>query len=150
MAKTGRNDPCPCGSGKKYKRCCLAVHQAEQAAAQRPPEPEPRLAEPRSWESGAPDLDDYEELDRLSNRVPQLIGEGRLDEAEEVCQQLLHRYPDVSDGVERLGHVHEARGDLPKAAAHYRRAATFIREQGDPTDEHAAWLGNLADRLVPP
>ena len=21
----GRNDPCPCGSGKKYKRCCLAV-----------------------------------------------------------------------------------------------------------------------------
>jgi hypothetical protein len=20
----GRNDPCPCGSGKKYKRCCLA------------------------------------------------------------------------------------------------------------------------------
>ncbi len=21
MAKAGRNDPCPCGSGKKYKRC---------------------------------------------------------------------------------------------------------------------------------
>lgn len=21
--KTGRNDPCPCGSGKKYKKCCL-------------------------------------------------------------------------------------------------------------------------------
>jgi preprotein translocase subunit SecA len=19
----GRNDPCPCGSGKKYKQCCL-------------------------------------------------------------------------------------------------------------------------------
>jgi preprotein translocase subunit SecA len=23
-AKTGRNDPCPCGSGKKYKKCCGA------------------------------------------------------------------------------------------------------------------------------
>ena len=23
MAKIGRNEPCPCGSGKKYKRCCL-------------------------------------------------------------------------------------------------------------------------------
>ena len=23
MDKVGRNDPCPCGSGKKYKRCCL-------------------------------------------------------------------------------------------------------------------------------
>lgn len=23
MAKIGRNQPCPCGSGKKYKKCCL-------------------------------------------------------------------------------------------------------------------------------
>jgi SEC-C motif-containing protein len=23
QAKVGRNDPCPCGSGKKYKQCCL-------------------------------------------------------------------------------------------------------------------------------
>jgi len=25
--KTGRNDPCPCGSGQKYKRCCLTAQQ---------------------------------------------------------------------------------------------------------------------------
>jgi hypothetical protein len=24
VQKVGRNDPCPCGSGKKYKACCLA------------------------------------------------------------------------------------------------------------------------------
>jgi hypothetical protein len=24
LREIGRNDPCPCGSGKKYKRCCLA------------------------------------------------------------------------------------------------------------------------------
>jgi SWIM/SEC-C metal-binding protein len=24
QVKTGRNEPCPCGSGKKYKRCCGA------------------------------------------------------------------------------------------------------------------------------
>jgi SEC-C motif-containing protein len=23
QAKVGRNDPCPCGSGKKFKACCL-------------------------------------------------------------------------------------------------------------------------------
>lgn len=23
MTKIGRNDPCPCGSGKKYKACCM-------------------------------------------------------------------------------------------------------------------------------
>lgn len=22
-SKPGRNDPCPCGSGLKYKKCCL-------------------------------------------------------------------------------------------------------------------------------
>ncbi len=26
--KVGRNDPCPCGSGKKYKKCCLPKEQA--------------------------------------------------------------------------------------------------------------------------
>ena len=26
--KTGRNDPCPCGSGKKYKHCCISVSRA--------------------------------------------------------------------------------------------------------------------------
>lgn len=34
--KVGRNEPCPCGSGKKYKRCCLANDEGadlERAAA---------------------------------------------------------------------------------------------------------------------
>ena len=29
MAKIGRNDPCPCGSGKKYKKCCLLKEQVQ-------------------------------------------------------------------------------------------------------------------------
>ncbi|MFQ5707100.1 MAG: YecA family protein [bacterium] len=28
-SKIGRNDPCPCGSGKKYKKCCMASHESE-------------------------------------------------------------------------------------------------------------------------
>lgn len=24
MSSVGRKDPCPCGSGKKFKKCCLA------------------------------------------------------------------------------------------------------------------------------
>ena len=28
--KIGRNDPCPCGSGKKYKKCCLNKPSPEQ------------------------------------------------------------------------------------------------------------------------
>ncbi len=30
--KTGRNDPCPCGSGQKYKRCCAAKDAAAHSA----------------------------------------------------------------------------------------------------------------------
>ena len=26
--KIGRNEPCPCGSGKKYKHCCMQKEQA--------------------------------------------------------------------------------------------------------------------------
>lgn len=29
--KIGRNDPCPCGSGKKYKKCCLRKEEVTEA-----------------------------------------------------------------------------------------------------------------------
>ena len=32
MAKAGRNDSCPCGSGKKYKKCCLP-NEAQSVAS---------------------------------------------------------------------------------------------------------------------
>ncbi len=28
-SKVGRNDPCPCGSGQKYKKCCLRLLDRE-------------------------------------------------------------------------------------------------------------------------
>ena len=43
--RLGRNDPCPCGSGKKYKRCCL---DSDRAPAREdglpPPQIEPKQA----------------------------------------------------------------------------------------------------------
>ncbi len=30
MTKISRNAPCPCGSGKKYKKCCLQNNEAER------------------------------------------------------------------------------------------------------------------------
>ena len=37
MKKTGRNDPCPCGSAKKYKQCCLKIEEAQVALAIKAP-----------------------------------------------------------------------------------------------------------------
>jgi hypothetical protein len=36
IQKTGRNDPCPCGSGKKYKHCCLASGSASSVSTDTP------------------------------------------------------------------------------------------------------------------
>lgn len=33
MSTIGRNDPCPCGSGKKYKKCCGAASPGQSDAA---------------------------------------------------------------------------------------------------------------------
>ena len=30
MGKIGRNSPCPCGSGEKYKKCCLPKHEEQR------------------------------------------------------------------------------------------------------------------------
>ncbi len=47
MAKVGRNDPCPCGSGKKYKNCCLLrdEQQERERRAHRAEEPAERPSE---------------------------------------------------------------------------------------------------------
>lgn len=44
LASTGRNDPCPCGSGKKYKKCHLAEDEGAAAPAPAAPDPEEVLA----------------------------------------------------------------------------------------------------------
>jgi preprotein translocase subunit SecA len=33
--KVGRNDPCPCGSGKKYKHCCMRKEQASSPTGEK-------------------------------------------------------------------------------------------------------------------
>jgi len=40
LGKIGRNDPCPCGSGKKYKKCCMRKDAEDAAAANTSHEPQ--------------------------------------------------------------------------------------------------------------
>jgi tetratricopeptide (TPR) repeat protein len=74
---------------------------------------------------------DDEGLDEASNRVIDLIDAGRLDEAEQAAHDLLEQYPDVHDGLERLAMVYAARGDRPRAAEYYRKAAAFVHAHAD-------------------
>jgi len=39
LTKVGRNDPCPCGSGKKYKKCCMLKDERQSSIEQMDNEP---------------------------------------------------------------------------------------------------------------
>jgi tetratricopeptide (TPR) repeat protein len=143
MEKAGRNDPCPCGSGKKYKKCCLPMQEADErqraaeqqaerdqrAAAHRASLREARAAMPADVEDGA------DELNAASNQAVDLVRAGKLDEAERAARDLLERFPYVHDGWDRLGMVYEARGDNQKAADCYRKVIDFIRAHPDDYDD---------------
>jgi tetratricopeptide (TPR) repeat protein len=142
MSKIGRNEPCPCGSGRKYKRCCLPTHEAAAAeraaaAAQAAARLAPRVF---AWEDDG--------LDEASNRVVDLVHAGKLDEAEQAARDLLARYPDVHDGFERLAMVYEARGDCKQAAEYYRKTLALMRENADDYDpELIDWIREKAESM---
>jgi tetratricopeptide (TPR) repeat protein len=144
MAKIGRNDACPCGSGKKYKRCCLAkVEEAERQALAA------AAAAPTPNDFGVYD-DCYDELAAASNAALDLIDAGKLDEAEQAAHALLERFPDAHDGYARLGLVHEVRGANRQAVEYYRKVIAFARKRPGLYDsEFEDGYQALIDRLEP-
>ena len=149
MAKIGRNDLCPCGSGKKYKKCCLASDEAAARAA-RPAQSTAVAARQPALANCVQEHDELDELTEASNAVVDMVQAGNLDAAEQAAHELLARFPDVHDGYDRLGMVCEARGDRRQAADYYRRAITVIRSHPDAYDPaFEAVFQKLIDRLEP-
>jgi len=125
--KIGRNQKCPCGSGRKYKQCCMRRDQSRRSmemGARRSAPPQPRF------------LFEEDDLDELSNKALDLTNASRFEEAEGLCRELEERYPDQIDHLDRLGGVREAQGRFGEAAALYRRCAEFARTH-DGFDEHS-------------
>jgi len=132
----GRNDPCPCKSGKKYKKCCLAKDEAalaQAAVAHRlhersvaAPVIQPKALHPHVTETDIGDL---------SDATVNAIGARRFDEAERLCDRLLKEFPDQVDGHEQLGQLREAQGRFSEAAKHYTDALAFIDRVKEGFDE---------------
>lgn len=124
MTQPGRNDPCPCGSGKKFKKCCIDTWVA----------PEDSPCEIEGHVHGGQDVF-LDEIDLLSNQVPDLIRQGRIDAAQAVVRRLVKEFPDALDGEERAAEVEEARGNWAEAARMYRAVAAKHLE-ADPEYGH--------------
>jgi len=71
--------------------------------------------------------DDDDNLDELSNSVVDLLKDGKIGDAEAAAKELLERYPEVVDGLERMAMVEEVRGNDAVAAQYYRKAAHFTQ-----------------------
>lgn len=90
--KPGRNDPCPCGSGKKYKKCC----QENPAAC-------PPAQKAGAHKGAAPAPAEYSQLVALFNA-------GHYAESEKRARLLADRYPDSGFAWKVLGATLQMQG----------------------------------------
>ena len=80
--KIGRNDPCPCGSGKKYKHCCLNAHKA--------------TGQVKNADQAENIQARQQEQARLVTHIEKafhLLGSNQYDEAIRFALKLIKRYP---------------------------------------------------------
>lgn len=115
-----RNKPCHCGSGKKYKKCCLWQDKKAAAEGHRDGAEAQEQAPPSEAAGQAPSIQYAQDLDDLSNQANDLIRSQRWPEAEAACRELLDRFPDEIDGHWRFYECFKAKGDFHSATPHAR------------------------------
>ncbi len=109
-AKVGRNDPCPCGSRRKYKNCCLlkesrAAPHAMSTGASPPSSAVASMARARA----------------LFGVAMRLWDAGRRVEAIAALREVVRRDPGTPDAHYNLGYAYYRMGRLLEAAASFRR-----------------------------
>lgn len=93
--KTGRNDPCPCASGKKYKACCALTKVSDG---------------------------ELRPIDDLMNEARTHHQTGRLREAREIYERVLQREPDYPEALHFLGVIAHQSGNDDVALEMMRKA----------------------------
>ena len=103
MVKVGRNEPCPCGSGKKYKHCCLSggTSLAGHSSA--------------LSESAVAHI----------ARGQQYVALGQLDDAIAAFEAALAITPTRAEVHNDLGLAYQGKGDLAAAVASFREALSI-------------------------
>jgi tetratricopeptide (TPR) repeat protein/2-polyprenyl-3-methyl-5-hydroxy-6-metoxy-1,4-benzoquinol methylase len=113
MRKIGRNDPCRCGSGKKYKQCCMQREESPAAS---------RVAEPAS-------------VHGVMEAALEHHRAGRLTRAEALYQQVLRVAPNHPDALHFLGVIASQVGKNEIAVELIRKAISI---QPDNVQAHSS------------
>jgi hypothetical protein len=104
VSQTKRNDPCPCGSGKKYKKCCLPGHEEARKLV-----PQDQLQEMEKRAKAK------ERLEKDIKKGFELIFSGEYKKAEQFANKLLQTYPEDDRFHDLIVSAHLALGDFDEA-----------------------------------
>ena len=126
MTSPSRNQPCPCGSGKKYKHCC-ALAPCKATSVPHLPQPEPSLQQ-------------------VLDQAMQLHRQGRLRKAEALYQHILQRQPDNADALHLLGLIQHQFGNQDTAYTLIKRAIT-INPKAAPSHNNLGEVCRALNRL---
>ena len=137
MSATGRNDPCPCGSGKKHKHCCLRQGRTGQSQSSNP------VLEQVWGHYHAKQLSQAEKLCRQallqSPRDPGLLHalgvlalrSGRAANAVDLIRQAIAIDDSVASCFLDLGRGYSALQRFDEADAVFQRAVSMARADPD-------------------
>ena len=159
--KAGRNEPCACGSGKKYKKCCLPKHEEARKnlprdqvreLEQRTRDREKLGADVRkgfdllfSQEFGRAQrlarrlLESYPEDDRLHDiLVTSFVAAGDYDDAFVASRQRWQVTLEERDFFQEKGY-HKREGSDPKKLVHFYPPSTWLEK---------LWIGERAVPII--
>ncbi|MBI3222143.1 MAG: tetratricopeptide repeat protein [Nitrosomonadales bacterium] len=128
-SKPGRNDPCPCGSGKKFKHCCQGKTALTPARPSAPPETELALLGNLFNAGRLAEVETQAGLlvERYPNCVPawKLLGASRHLQGKDgltALRKAVELQPADAMAHSNLGNALKDRGQLAEAVSAYRRA----------------------------
>lgn len=149
--KIGRNDPCPCGSGKKYKQCCHDKAQAQQPRRTMLPQAmQMALAHYQGGQLPQAEAICHQVL-RISPKQPDalhLLGaitlnDARIEESIRWISQAIAIQPSNPEFHSNLGLALQFQGELETAKEHLRQAVSLAPDYAN------AWY-NLHALLIDP
>ena len=132
MGKPGRNDPCPCGSGKKYKNCCLEKDEASRRLERQASNATLNAEVQREYE----EYQEFEELmdrgersDRVASAIWELIQMKQFDHAEQATHKYIDHFPESPIGYDLMAYICEGRGEFLSAAQWLHKVIDFMRSR---------------------
>ena len=133
--KIGRNEPCPCGSGKKYKHCCLEKQEAARQAKD-PEQAENLRAKER----------EQKQLIKHIEKAFGLLSSRKYAEAIRLALNLISNYPNEDRLHDIVATCHLYAGECEEAIEICRRRLEVARSEKDYFTEHGRYRDAEIDK----